>query len=128
VWGTEGRSQAAGSRHGRLYIVPESFANKVNLHQFSLPVLDDLFPQTTCGDVQLHDADQEINPPNRPPTFVLRILEFQRRMGGKLLRELVGASGFEPPTSWSRTRRSSLAEPRPEKSATATTVEFASKV
>ena len=27
---------------------------------------------------------------------------------------LVGASGFEPPTSWSRTRRSSQAEPRPE--------------
>ena len=29
------------------------------------------------------------------------------------LRVLVGASGFEPPTSWSRTRRSSQAEPRP---------------
>src|SRR5580700_3135570 len=27
---------------------------------------------------------------------------------------LVGASGFEPPASWSRTRRSSQAEPRPE--------------
>ena len=27
---------------------------------------------------------------------------------------MVGASGFEPPTSWSRTRRSSQAEPRPE--------------
>jgi hypothetical protein len=27
---------------------------------------------------------------------------------------LVGASGFEPPTSWSRTRRSSQAEPRPD--------------
>lgn len=26
---------------------------------------------------------------------------------------LVGASGFEPPTSWSRTKRSSQAEPRP---------------
>src|SRR5438094_2623255 len=32
----------------------------------------------------------------------------------KLLKELVGASGFEPPASWSRTRRSSQAEPRPE--------------
>ena len=31
-----------------------------------------------------------------------------------LLKRLVGASGFEPPTSWSRTRRSSQAEPRPE--------------
>ena len=30
-----------------------------------------------------------------------------------LKRDLVGASGFEPPTSWSRTRRSSQAEPRP---------------
>ena len=30
-----------------------------------------------------------------------------------LKRNLVGASGFEPPTSWSRTRRSSQAEPRP---------------
>src|SRR5271154_1228061 len=28
--------------------------------------------------------------------------------------KMVGASGFEPPTSWSRTRRSSQAEPRPE--------------
>src|SRR5258708_21674773 len=32
------------------------------------------------------------------------------------VKELVGASGFEPPTSWSRTRRSSQAEPRPETS------------
>ena len=32
----------------------------------------------------------------------------------KCLKSLVGASGFEPPTSWSRTRRSSQAEPRPE--------------
>ena len=27
---------------------------------------------------------------------------------------MVGARGFEPPTSWSRTRRSSQAEPRPD--------------
>ena len=33
---------------------------------------------------------------------------------GEMLKRLVGASGFEPPTSWSRTRRSSQAEPRPE--------------
>ena len=32
-----------------------------------------------------------------------------------IVKELVGASGFEPPTSWSRTRRSSQAEPRPER-------------
>src|SRR4051794_4980590 len=32
----------------------------------------------------------------------------------KLLKEMVGASGFEPPASWSRTRRSSQAEPRPD--------------
>ena len=32
----------------------------------------------------------------------------------KSLKSLVGASGFEPPTSWSRTRRSSQAEPRPD--------------
>ena len=31
-------------------------------------------------------------------------------------RDLVGAVGFEPTTSWSRTRRSSQAEPRPERS------------
>jgi hypothetical protein len=31
-----------------------------------------------------------------------------------LMKRMVGASGFEPPTSWSRTRRSSQAEPRPE--------------
>src|SRR5262250_131446 len=34
-------------------------------------------------------------------------------MYGRVL-EVVGASGFEPPTSWSRTRRSSQAEPRPD--------------
>jgi hypothetical protein len=32
-----------------------------------------------------------------------------------LLKGLVGARGFEPPTSWSRTRRSSQAEPRPDR-------------
>jgi hypothetical protein len=36
------------------------------------------------------------------------------RLEHKLLKRMVGASGFEPPTSWSRTRRSSQAEPRPE--------------
>jgi hypothetical protein len=30
------------------------------------------------------------------------------------MKGLVGASGFEPPASWSQTRRSSQAEPRPE--------------
>ena len=39
-------------------------------------------------------------------------------------KRLVGASGFEPPTSWSRTRRSSQAEPRPESEA-GLTVELA---
>jgi hypothetical protein len=32
----------------------------------------------------------------------------------KLLKGMVGASGFEPPTSWSRTRRASQAALRPE--------------
>jgi hypothetical protein len=32
----------------------------------------------------------------------------------KLLKTMVGASGFEPPTSWSRTRRASQAALRPE--------------
>ena len=36
------------------------------------------------------------------------------RLECKFLRGLVGARGFEPPASWSRTRRSSQAEPRPE--------------
>jgi hypothetical protein len=30
---------------------------------------------------------------------------------------VVGANGFEPSTSWSRTRRSSQAEPRPDRHA-----------
>jgi hypothetical protein len=30
---------------------------------------------------------------------------------GKLLKGMVGASGFEPPTSWSRTRFQSLLKP-----------------
>ena len=38
---------------------------------------------------------------------------FRQLIARKRLKELVGASGFEPPTSWSRTRRSSQAEPRP---------------
>src|SRR5258707_1609548 len=33
---------------------------------------------------------------------------------------LVGARGFEPPTSWSRTTRSSQAEPRPDREGAAT--------
>ena len=33
---------------------------------------------------------------------------------GNCLFLMVGASGFEPPTSWSRTKRSNQAEPRPE--------------
>ncbi len=37
----------------------------------------------------------------------------KRPRAKRFLRNLVGASGFEPPTSWSRTRRSSQAEPRP---------------
>src|SRR3954453_3260202 len=37
----------------------------------------------------------------------------ERYWGCNLLRKMVGARGFEPPTSWSRTRRSSQAEPRP---------------
>jgi hypothetical protein len=32
----------------------------------------------------------------------------------KLSILMVGARGFEPPTSWSRTKRSSQAEPRPD--------------
>jgi hypothetical protein len=32
----------------------------------------------------------------------------------RCLQRMVGARGFEPPASWSRTRRSSQAEPRPE--------------
>ena len=32
----------------------------------------------------------------------------------KRLKRLVGASGFEPPASWTRTRRSNQAEPRPD--------------
>src|ERR1700736_1410647 len=37
-----------------------------------------------------------------------------RQFKGNEVGYLVGASGFEPPTSWSRTRRSSQAEPRPD--------------
>ena len=42
---------------------------------------------------------------------------------------VVGASGFEPPTSWSRTRRSSQAEPRPADTAgTAAFLSIASRL
>ena len=41
------------------------------------------------------------------------------------MKRLVGASGFEPPTSWSRTRRSSQAEPRPDISSVIGCVAFA---
>jgi hypothetical protein len=36
------------------------------------------------------------------------------RPGATCGKGMVGARGFEPPTSWSRTRRSSQAEPRPD--------------
>jgi hypothetical protein len=32
----------------------------------------------------------------------------------EMLENKIGARGFEPPTSWSRTKRSSQAEPRPD--------------
>jgi hypothetical protein len=39
----------------------------------------------------------------------------KKNAGGSLQRSSVGAAGFEPATSWSRTKRSSQAEPRPVK-------------
>ena len=47
------------------------------------------------------------------------------RSAGTVLKKregVVGASGFEPPASWSRTRRSSQAEPRPDNVVGRTTV------
>jgi hypothetical protein len=41
-----------------------------------------------------------------------------------ILRRMVGASGFEPPASWSRTRRSSQAEPRPDEACQYAIVKF----
>src|SRR5579863_1327358 len=54
--------------------------------------------------------------PRRNLPMLLNLLENKGR-------DLVGASGFEPPTSWSRTRRSSQAEPRPDKPQTLQWVE-----
>src|SRR5579863_9826113 len=48
-------------------------------------------------------ADPKINPPSDPPKFGILL---PGAASCKLLNEVVGASGFEPPTSWSRTRRS----------------------
>ena len=54
-----------------------------------------------------------------PPKSLLGVY-FRARLGAPLLetlvfiREMVGASGFEPPASWSRTRRASQAALRPE--------------
>jgi hypothetical protein len=39
-----------------------------------------------------------------PPTSVLQVPGFRPAASRKLLKSLVGASGFEPPASWSRTR------------------------
>src|SRR6202034_1843920 len=43
-------------------------------------------------------------------------VEWIKPQGGRVnsLKKVVGASGFEPPTSWSRTRRASQAALRPE--------------
>ncbi len=44
----------------------------------------------------------------------LRVLWREFRNWRLREKEVVGANGFEPSTSWSRTRRSSQAEPRPD--------------
>ena len=42
-------------------------------------------------------------------------MDFWRKTGlGICLKRMVGASGFEPPASWSRTRRASQAALRPD--------------
>jgi hypothetical protein len=50
----------------------------------------------------------------RFPAAVSTRVEVLISVGAK---EVVGANGFEPSTSWSRTRRSSQAEPRPDRHA-----------
>src|SRR6185312_2192326 len=49
-----------------------------------------------------------------PPQVAYSCVDEKPEGSDILLKRMVGASGFEPPTSWSRTRRSSQAEPRPE--------------
>src|SRR5947207_14618731 len=46
----------------------------------------------------------------------------------KCLKELVGANGFEPSTSWSRTRRASQAALRPDRQAELSASHFASRL
>jgi hypothetical protein len=46
--------------------------------------------------------------------FAYSVVDENPELQRNSMKRMVGASGFEPPTSWSRTRRSSQAEPRPE--------------
>src|SRR5881392_2028590 len=46
----------------------------------------------------------------------------------KCLKRLVGANGFEPSTSWSRTRRASQAALRPDRQAELSASHFASRL
>ena len=45
-----------------------------------------------------------------------------------VLKEVVGANGFEPSTSWSRTRRASQAALRPDRQAELSASHFASRL
>ena len=49
------------------------------------------------------------------PLFLLLPTSFSEGLNVSVIEtKVVGATGFEPVTSWSRTRRSSQAEPRPD--------------
>ena len=54
-----------------------------------------------------------------PPLFLQKMRPCERRPGERapslLFLSMVGARGFEPPTSWSRTKRANQAALRPER-------------
>src|SRR5579864_3693575 len=60
------------------------------------------------GGIRTHDLRLR-----RPTLYPAELLaqKAQKELGAPFV--MVGASGFEPPTSWSRTRRANRAAPRP---------------
>src|SRR5690348_4160737 len=61
------------------------------------------------GGIRTHDL--RLRRPTLYPAELLAQTEGSR--SGRLPIKMVGASGFEPPTSWSRTRRANRTAPRP---------------
>ena len=87
--------------------------------RFSIPPINSLlmYPGTSVR-VAAHQPWTRVSAESSEDLIVYKNVysdvDKKPRASNKLLKTVVGASGFEPPTSWSRTRRASQAALRPE--------------